>query len=105
MTEVLGYPTYLAQGGDWGALVTSWLGLDHAEQVPSHPPQHAGLARRRAARPPRKRPRGWPGPACAMDMLGAYFRLQVSKPQSVAWLGAGNPVGQAAWIVERFYDW
>ena len=40
-----------------------------------------------------------------MEMLGAYFRLQVSKPQSLAWLGAGNPVGQAAWIVERFYDW
>jgi len=29
----------------------------------------------------------------------------MSKPQSLAWLGAGNPVGQAAWIVERFYDW
>lgn len=29
MTEVLGYTTYLAQGGDWGALVTSWLGRDH----------------------------------------------------------------------------
>ena len=40
-----------------------------------------------------------------MDVMGAYFRLQVSKPQSLAWLGAGNPVGQAAWIVERFYDW
>jgi microsomal epoxide hydrolase len=40
-----------------------------------------------------------------MDLMGAYFRLQVSKPQSLAWLGAGNPVGQAAWIVERFYDW
>jgi microsomal epoxide hydrolase len=40
-----------------------------------------------------------------MDQLGAYFRLQASKPQSLAWLGAGNPVGQAAWIVERFYDW
>jgi microsomal epoxide hydrolase len=23
----------------------------------------------------------------------------------VAWLGAGNPVGQAAWILERFHDW
>ena len=29
MTEVLGYDRYLAQGGDWGAMVTSWLGLDH----------------------------------------------------------------------------
>ena len=38
-------------------------------------------------------------------MMGAYFRLQVSKPQSIAWMGAGNPVGQAAWIAERFHDW
>jgi microsomal epoxide hydrolase len=40
-----------------------------------------------------------------MDMLGAYLRLQVSKPQSIAWMAAGNPVGQAAWITERFHDW
>jgi microsomal epoxide hydrolase len=40
-----------------------------------------------------------------MDALGAYFRLQISKPQSIAWMAAGNPVGQAAWIVERFFDW
>jgi pimeloyl-ACP methyl ester carboxylesterase len=43
--------------------------------------------------------------APAFEQFGAYFRLQSSKPQSVAWLGAGNPVGQAAWIIERFYDW
>jgi pimeloyl-ACP methyl ester carboxylesterase len=40
-----------------------------------------------------------------MDVMGAYFRLQASKPQSLAWMGAGNPVGQAAWIAERFHDW
>ena len=40
-----------------------------------------------------------------MDVMGAYFRLQASKPQSLAWLGASNPVGQAAWIAERFHDW
>ncbi|MFN3856683.1 MAG: hypothetical protein ACK4RV_02965 [Caulobacter sp.] len=38
-------------------------------------------------------------------MMGAYLRLQISKPQSIAWMGAGNPVGQAAWIIERFHDW
>ncbi|MGH1556820.1 hypothetical protein ACRAWD_01425 [Caulobacter segnis] len=53
MTRELGYSTYLAQGGDWGGLVTSWLGLDHAEHVkaihlnmiglrPAGPPQDAG---------------------------------------------------------------
>lgn len=30
MSETLSYPRYLAQGGDWGAAVSSWLGFDHA---------------------------------------------------------------------------
>ena len=29
MRDVLGYPAYLAQGGDWGSMVTSWLGKNH----------------------------------------------------------------------------
>src|SRR5204863_103047 len=36
MTQVLGYSTYLAQGGDWGAMVTSWLARDfpvHARAI------------------------------------------------------------------------
>ncbi|MET0271590.1 MAG: epoxide hydrolase, partial [Phenylobacterium sp.] len=33
MTQVLGYDTYLAQGGDWGAMVTSWLARDHGAAV------------------------------------------------------------------------
>jgi microsomal epoxide hydrolase len=35
MTQVLGYDRYLAQGGDWGAVVTGYLGLEHAAQVRS----------------------------------------------------------------------
>jgi len=104
MTEVLGYDRYLAQGGDWGSLVTSFLGLNHAGHVKAIHLNMMAL-----------RPHGGPRSpdeivwltqtAGAMDALGAYFRLQVSKPQSIAWMAAGNPVGQAAWIVERFYDW
>ena len=104
MTQVLGYPTYLAQGGDWGALVTSCLGIDHARAVKAIHVNMIGL--RPAGGPTNEEERQWLARSgLAMDMLGAYFRLQASKPQSVAWLGAGNPVGQAAWIVERFYDW
>ena len=104
MTEVLGYKTYLAQGGDWGGLVTSWLGKNHGESARAIHLNMIGF-----------RPHGGPisedevawltRQGAMMDMLGAYFRLQASKPQSLAWLGAGNPVGQAAWIAERFYDW
>ena len=104
MTQILGYDTYLAQGGDWGAAVTSWLGRDHRAHAraihlnmlmfrpPEGPQGEAEIAWAKAQE----------GPTNAM---GAYLRLQISKPQSMAWMGAGNPVGQAAWIVERFYDW
>jgi microsomal epoxide hydrolase len=104
MTEVLGYPTYLAQGGDWGSLVTSCLGVDHAAHVPAIHLNMLGL--RAPGGPKTEEEIAWAArSSAALDMLGAYFRLQMSKPQSVGWLGAGNPVGQAAWIVERFYDW
>jgi pimeloyl-ACP methyl ester carboxylesterase len=35
MRSVLGYPRCVAQGGDWGSLVTSWLGLDARARVPA----------------------------------------------------------------------
>ena len=104
MTQVLGYSTYLAQGGDWGAMVTSWLARDHGANAraihlnmlgfrPSDgpkTPEEAAWAERQLA---------------AGNVMGAYLRLQMSKPQSIAWMAAGNPVGQAAWILERFHDW
>jgi len=104
MTQVLGYQTYLAQGGDWGAMVTSWLGRDHGKHARAIHLNMLGF------RPPGG-PQGeaevaWATKqAGAMEMMGAYFRLQASRPQSIAWMGAGNPVGQAAWIAERFHDW
>ncbi|MEY4256669.1 MAG: hypothetical protein RLZZ141_1896 [Pseudomonadota bacterium] len=104
MTKTLGYETYLAQGGDWGGLVTSWLGFDYASTVKAI---HLNMMS--------FRPHGGPTSeaeiawltqtGAAMQQLGAYFMLQASKPQSLAWMAAGNPVGQAAWILERFYDW
>lgn len=104
MTETLGYGTYLAQGGDWGGLVTSWLGFDYGSSVKAI---HLNMMS--------FRPHGGPTSeaevawltrtGAAMQQLGAYFLLQASKPQSLAWMAAGNPVGQAAWILERFYDW
>lgn len=104
MTQVLGYGSYLAQGGDWGAMVASWLGRNHSAHAraihlnmisltpPGGPMNEAEVAWMRRQRP-------------AMNAMGAYFRLQTTRPQSIAWMAAGNPVGQAAWIAERFHDW
>src|SRR5436190_6982685 len=104
MTEVLGYRTYLAQGGDWGAMVTSWLARDHGASTRAIHLNMLGF------RPPGG-PQGEAEVAwatrqgAAAEMMGAYLRLQMTRPQSIAWMGAGNPVGQAAWIAERFHDW
>ncbi|MDB5445798.1 MAG: epoxide hydrolase [Phenylobacterium sp.] len=104
MRQVLGYDRYLAQGGDWGALVTGWLGFDHADHVRGIHLNMLGLRVPNAA--PLAAEAAWvKRQRAAVARLGAYQRLQMSKPQSLAWLAAGNPVGQAAWIVERFHDW
>ena len=104
MTRVLGYERYFAQGGDWGALVVSWLGHDYPQTVAAlhlnmmafRPPVNPQTEdERRFVAQSRK----------AIAWFGAYQHLQRTRPQSVAWLAAGNPVGQAAWILERFHDW
>jgi microsomal epoxide hydrolase len=104
MTEVLGYDRYLAQGGDWGAVVTSWLGYDHADHVRAIHLNMLGF--RPTGGPQTEEEKTWTASTqAAIEALSGYSHLQRTRPQSLAWLGAGNPVGQAAWILERFHDW
>lgn len=104
MTEVLGYPAYLAQGGDWGCAVTSMLGLHHGSSVRGIHLNAMGLFS--TAPPQNDAEREWmQGSEAARAVLGGYMMLQFAKPQSLAWATASNPLGQAAWILERFHDW
>jgi microsomal epoxide hydrolase len=104
MTKTLGYGAYRAQGGDWGGLVTGWLGHDHGAHAKAI---HLNMLGVRSASPPQGEAElAWAARGAAqMQALGAYFQLQATKPQSLAWAMADNPVGQAAWIIERFHDW
>ncbi len=104
MTQVLGYHRYHAHGGDWGALVTSMLALHHKEHVPAI---HLTMMLPRPGAPPETpEEKEW---AAAMQVIeqakGGYRHLQGSKPQSLSWAVGDSPVGQAAWILERFHDW
>lgn len=104
MRDGFGYRRYLAQGGDWGAAVTAWLALDHPDalrgihlnSVLVHPGGEASTEEEKAWRRAR---------AAAEDELGAYQVLQRTRPHSLAYAMADNPVAQAAWIVERLHDW
>lgn len=104
MTEVLGFDRYYAQGGDWGGVVTSFLGLDHGRNVAGIHLNMAGF--RSDAAPQNDAEAAWAGRMAQAQMRqGAYGMLQVTRPMSLAYASAGNPLGQAAWILERFHHW
>lgn len=104
MTEQLGYPTYLAQGGDWGSIVATWLGTDHAASARA---LHLNMLPLRVPAPPQNdEEAAWIAAVGQKQArLGIYSTLQMMKPQSLAWAAMDNPLGQAAWILERFHDW
>ncbi|MFT8244778.1 epoxide hydrolase family protein [Roseomonas sp. BN140053] len=104
MTEVLGYPRFLAHGGDWGAMVTGYLGLDHGDAVAAA--HMTMLFPQPGAEPDTAEEKEWAAkPPMIEQALGGYRHVQATKPGGLAQAMAGNPVGQAAWIIERFHDW
>lgn len=103
MTRELGYPRYLAQGGDWGSLVTSYLALDHDACIAAHINM---LAFRPSTPPQGEEEIAWATrSAAAFQREGAYFQEQSTKPQTLAFALMDSPVGTAAWILEKFHGW
>lgn len=104
MTDVLGYDAYLAQGGDWGGAISTWLGFDHA---PACGAIHINiLTMRHADGPQGAAERAW---AERFDrdqvMQEGYRTQQATKPQTLGYAMMDSPVGVAAWIVEKFHGW
>jgi pimeloyl-ACP methyl ester carboxylesterase len=107
MTEVLGYPRFGAQGGDWGAFITARLGFAYPERLAGIHVTLLGARRDRAAT-------GEPTPEekVYLDQLARWEReetgyqwIQGTKPQTLAYGLTDSPVGLAAWIVEKFRSW
>jgi len=104
MTDVLGYDSYLAQGGDWGGAISSWLGYDHA------PACHAIHINIMTMRHP-DGPKGAEEEAWAVEfdreqmMEDGYRTQQATKPQTLSYAMMDSPVGVAAWLIEKFNSW
>lgn len=112
MVEVLGFERYVAQGGDWGSVVTSLIGLHHG--VNKGPDIGKGCAAIHInmyglpsnAQPQNDEEQKWMEATVAtMQAESAYLQLQMTKPQTLAYAMAESPVGAAAWILEKFYSW
>jgi pimeloyl-ACP methyl ester carboxylesterase len=104
MTGPLGYSKYVAQGGDWGAFVTSALARAHGGTdegvVAIHLNLFTGGPGDTAAQQEYLRRMGaWQG------MEGGYAHLQATKPLTIGHALADSPAGLAAWIVEKFHTW
>jgi pimeloyl-ACP methyl ester carboxylesterase len=104
MTDVLGYPKYLAQGGDWGAGVASWLGYDHA---PACQAIHINvIVMQHSDGPQTAEEREWSARwEDEQIMQHGYRTQQATRPQTLSYAMMDSPVGVAAWIVEKFHDW
>ncbi len=110
MRDVLGYDTYLAQGGDWGGMVTSWLGFDHGtvDQKGGCKAIHLNMIgfRPTPATPQTEEETAWiQYTQAAMQLGGSYFMQQATKPQTLAMSLMDSPMGTAAWILEKFHGW
>lgn len=106
----LGCDRYVAAGGDWGAAISLRLGEIDAEHVsgvhvtmlPTFPPStdpavmadldDADMARLQHTL------------AFAEDGRG-YQKIQATRPQTLSYGLTDSPVGQLAWITEKYFEW
>ena len=104
MTEKLGYKKYVAQGGDWGSAISTWLGFDHSKNCKGI---HINmLPARHIDGPQTEEEKSWDR-QFSKDYVSqsGYFAIQSTKPQTLSYAMMDSPVGVAAWIIEKFYHW
>ncbi|GAB3827703.1 epoxide hydrolase family protein [Kribbella italica] len=113
LMDRLDYDRYVAQGGDTGSVVSPLLGQvapDHVIGVHLN----GGLAH--PSTDPGYRPGDFddlsPTDQAKLTFADhvratgtAYAELQGTKPQTLAFALSDSPVGQLAWILEKFHDW
>lgn len=110
LMQELGYSRFATQGGDWGAIVSLALGLDHADRILGvHLNYIAGrflLGGTLSQALDNKIGgaylhdlRGW------WDSEGGYAHVHSTKPQTLSYGLNDSPVGLAAWIIEKFRTW
>lgn len=106
----LGYTRYVAQGGDWGALVVRYLGEHYSHRVAAihtnmlfspfdgdGADAMTGVTESELAAMI----------TSAERMAGgtAYMELQGTRPHSLGFGLHDSPVGLAGWILEKFHAW
>lgn len=107
MVDRLGHRRFVAQGGDWGSAVTTWLGAEHADVVAAI---HLNMLA--TWRVPDAGGDTSPETADYLQRVGrlraremGYYFEQSTKPQTIGLALADSPLGFAAWVCEKFRTW
>jgi epoxide hydrolase len=102
----LGYERFGAQGGDWGAMVTTGLGQRFPERL-------AGIHVNMAVVPMSSGSEGLTQEESAalaafqvhLTTGRGYAEEQTTRPQTIGYGLTDSPAGQCAWIAEKFWAW
>lgn len=107
MTNVLGYNTFFAAGGDMGTEVTKSIAVQFPHNVKAIHLTDVGYPNGRedwSKMTPEEQAFGqviqqW------FFTEGAFNMIQSTKPQTLGYGLNDSPVGLASWIIEKFYAW
>lgn len=106
MTEVLGYEAYAVRSSDVGAGIAAQMALKYPDAVIG---SHTGGTSPLLWFVPddlTEEEQAFVETARAWDQAEmAYFKLQATKPLTLAAALTDSPAGMLAWIVERFHRW
>jgi pimeloyl-ACP methyl ester carboxylesterase len=107
LMQRLGYTSYLAQGGDWGASVTTWIGVqdrDHCRGIHVNMPIVAVDKSTLAELTPLEKS-ALDARKYYADWDSGYSKEQSTRPQTVGYGLVDSPAGLAGWILEKFQAW
>lgn len=108
LMSAFGYDQFGVQGGDWGSMISTSLGLNHANRLKGIHLNFLAAIKR--------------DPSLYLDQSPAvqdfvtelknfateetgYQWIQGTKPQTLAFALTDSPVGLAAWMVDKFRTW
>ncbi|MAC57983.1 MAG: epoxide hydrolase [Novosphingobium sp.] len=103
----LGYTRWFAQGGDWGAIITTTMGRQAPEGL-------AGIHTNMPVARPTREDYADPSPEVEEAKAAGekyktfdsgYSAIQSTRPQTIGYALVDSPVALAGWIYEKMWSW
>jgi pimeloyl-ACP methyl ester carboxylesterase len=114
--ERVGYQRYGTQGGDWGSAISREIGRIrpdrvigvHLNLIPGAAAAAEPTAEELAELSPAEQERtlaSWDRTRAWNRDKQGYADIQATRPQTLSYALTDSPVGQLAWVAEKFKEW